>query len=103
MRERGRTVSDHSGADVVTSGVPYTVTAVNGRVPGSLDDFGTDVVEVVASRREQLVTICGTGRRVDDRSVVIHEKTFDGAGKDVRTWEITAHDDSFEATERSIF
>jgi hypothetical protein len=100
---KGADVSDHSGADVVASGVPYTVTAVNGRAPGSLDDFGTDIVEVVASRREQVVTICGAGRRVDDRSVVIHEKTYDGAGKDVRTWEITADADNFEATERSIF
>ena len=99
----GAKVSDHSGADEVASGVPYSVTAVNGRVPGSLDDFGTDIVEVVASRREQRVTICGAGRRVDDRSVVIHEKTYDGSGKDVRTWEITGDADRFEATELSIF
>ena len=96
-------MSDHSGADEVASGLPYSVTAVNGRVPGSLDDFGTDIVEVVASRREQRVTICGAGRRVDDRSVVIHEKTFGGSGKDVRTWEITGDAARFEATERSIF
>ena len=96
-------MSDHSGADEVVSGVPYIVTAVNGRVPRSLDDFGSDIVEVVASSRQERVTICGAGRRVDDRSVVIHEKTFDGAGKDVRTWEITANADRFEASERSIF
>ena len=94
-------MSDHSGADVVTSGVPYTVTAVNGRVPTSLDDFGTEIVEVVLSRRAQRATICGPGRRVDDRAVVIHEKTYDGSGKDVRTWLITANADGFEATEPS--
>ena len=44
-------MSDHNGVDAVASGVPYIVTAVNGRVPGSLDDFGTDIVEVLASRR----------------------------------------------------
>ncbi len=99
----GADVSDDSGVDAVASGVPYTVTAVNGRVPGSLDDFGTDIVEVVASHRAQRVTICGAGRHVDDRSVVIHEKTHDGAGRDVRTWEITADADRFEATQRSIF
>ena len=97
-------MSDHSRVDEVASGVAYTVTAVNGRVPGSLDDFGgTGIVEVVASHREQRVTICGSGQRIDDRSVVIHEKTYDGAGKDVRTWEITVGADRFEATERSIF
>ena len=94
---------NHSGADAIASGVPYTVTAVNGRVPGSLDDFGADIVEVVASRRQQRVTICGAGRRVDDRSALIHEKTHDGSGKDVRTWEITADAGGFDATERSIF
>ena len=83
--------------------MPYTVTAVNGRVPGCLDDFGTDIVEVAVSRREQRVTICGAGRRMDDRSVVIHEKTYHGSGKDVRTWEITGDADRFEATERSTF
>ena len=96
-------MSDHSGADVVASGVPYIVTAVGGRVPGSLDDFAADLVEVVASRGEQRVTICGAGRRIDELMVVIHEKTFDGTGKDVRTWEIRGEADSFEATERSIF
>ena len=96
-------MSDHSGVDEVASGVPYVVTAVNGRVPGSLDDFGTDIVEVAVSHREQRVTICGAGRRVDDLSVVIHEKTFDGSGKDVRTWEITGDAKRFEATERSTF
>src|SRR5829696_1371739 len=99
----GAEVSDHSGVNAVTSGVPYTVTAVNGRLPGSLDDFGTDIVELVASLRAQQVTICGSGRRVDDRCVVVHEKTNDGAGKDVRTWEITADAGPFEATERSIY
>ena len=99
----GAEVSDHSGVNAVTSGVPYTVTAVNGRLPGSLDDFGTDIVELVASLRAQQVTICGSGRRVDDRCVVVHEKTNDGAGKDVRTWEITADAGTFEATERSIY
>jgi hypothetical protein len=96
-------VPDHSGADEIVSGVPYTVTVVNGRVPGSLDDFVSDIVEVVASGRQQRLTICGSGRRVDVRSVVIHEKTYDGVGKDVRTWEITANADRFQATERSIF
>ena len=96
-------MSDHSGADEVVSGVPYIVTAVNGRVPWSLDDFSTDTVEVIASRHQQRVTICGAGRRVDERSVVIHEKTWDGAGKDVRTWEVTANADGFEAAERSVF
>ena len=96
-------MSNHSGADAVVSGVSYSVTAVNGRVPGSLDDFGSDIVEVVATRRAQRVTICGAGRRVDDRSAVIHEKTYGGAGKDVRTWEITADADRFEATERASY
>ena len=99
----GGGVSDHSGVDAVASGVPYTVAAVNGRSPGSLHDFGTDIVELVASLRAQQVTICGSGRRVDHRSVVVHEKTDDGAGKDVRTWEITADAGTFEATERSIY
>lgn len=96
-------MSDHSGADVVASGVPYNVTAVNGRAPGSLEDFGTDIVEMVVSRGDQRLTIRGTGRRVDDRIAVVHEKTYDGTGKDVRTWEITGESDGFAATERSIF
>ena len=35
--------------------------------------------------------------------MVIHEKTYDGSGKDVRTWEITGNADRFKATERSIY
>jgi len=85
---------------MVASGAPYTVTAVNGRVPGSLDDFGDGGVEVVVSRA---VTIRGTGRRTDAQTAVVHEKTLDGGGKDLRTWAITMNGTRFEATERSMF
>ena len=96
-------MTDHSGADEVVSGVPYAVTAVNGQPPGSLDDFGCDVVEVVVSHGHRQVTVRGSGQRVDVSTVVIHEKTFDGTGKDVRTWQISAAGEGFEATERSVF
>ncbi len=96
-------MSDHNMADVVASGMPYSTTAVNGRTPASLDDFGTDSVEVVVTHNDQRITIHGTGHRVDDHTVVIHEKADGGVGKDVRTWDITGDAGEFEATERSIF
>jgi hypothetical protein len=95
-------MSDHSGAEVVVSGVPYTVTAVNGRAPASLDDFAGDIVEVAIARGDQRLMVRGTSR-VDHDSVVIHEKTFDGAGKDVRTWHVSVEADGFQATERSMY
>jgi hypothetical protein len=96
-------MSDHGGAEGVGSGLSYSVMSVNGRVPGSLDDFGTDIVEVTLSRGEQFLRILGTWQRVDDRSVVMFEKTHDGTGKDLRTWAIIVDANGLEAIERSMF
>ena len=96
-------MSDHSDAEGAGSGLPYSVMSVNGRVPRSLDDFGADIVEIALSRGEQRLRILGTCQRVDDRSVVVYEKTHDGAGKDLRTWEIIGDANGLEAIERSMF
>ena len=97
-------MSDHSAVDEVASGVPYRVVSVNGRPPGELDALLINEVTVItAALGGQQVTIHGSAHRVDDRTVVIHEKSHDGTGKDVRTWAVKAVLDGLEAVERAVF
>ena len=58
---------------------------------------------IVADRGEQEVAIHGDAGRVDQQTVVIHEKAIAGTGKDVRTWAITTSGDGLEAVERSMY
>ncbi len=97
-------MSDHSKVDEVASGAPYRVVSVNGQPPGDLDAILTDGVSViVAARGEQEVTIHGDAGRVDQHTVLIHEKAMAGTGKDVRTWAVTARGDGLQAVERSMY
>lgn len=90
-------MSDFSKVDPVISGADYTVQIVNGRKPQTLDDFTAhDVVTFVAVCGSQTTQVCGSSNVVGD-TVVVHEKTEDGAGKDVRMWSISPNGDSFEA------
>jgi hypothetical protein len=87
----------------VASGKPYVVTAVGDHPPAVLDDFlGDGVVSVTVADDRGALVIIGSSRR-DGEDVVLYEKGRDGAGKDVRTWRIGAHDGHFEAVERAIF
>ena len=96
-------MSDHSHVDEVGSGVPYTVTLVNGHAASDLEDFvSADVLVMSVARAGHEVTVHGAARRLDD-IVVVHEKSLDGNGKDVRTWQVARADHQFEAVERSMF
>jgi hypothetical protein len=68
----------------VPSGLVYTVTAVNGRPPRSLDDFTIDAT-VTATLKNRSVEFDGVGS-VTATGVRFHEKS--GDGKDVRVWMI---------------
>jgi len=95
---------DHSRVDEVASGVPYRVVSVNGQSPGDLEAILTDGVSIIVTALgDQEVTIHGEAGRVDQQTVVIHEKTIYGTGKDVRTWAITMGGDGLEAVERSTY
>lgn len=97
-------MSDHSGVDAVASGAAYRVVSVNGQPAGDLDALVVDDVSVfVAARGDQEVIVHGSARRVDEETVIVHEKAYDGTGKDVRTWALTATDDGLEAVERSTY
>ena len=85
------------------SGRPYTVTAVNQGVPGCLDDFVAEpVAAITVAAANQVVEIHGSAH-VDAGSVVVHEKDDGGMGKDVRTWQIAAHDGHFEAVQKPLY
>lgn len=93
-------MSDRSNVDPVASGVPYTVTEVNGRPPAVLSDF-TDhsIIELTVARGNSIVQILGSVH-LDPSGTIVHEKDGDGIGKDVRVWVIRATDGGFEAVER---
>jgi hypothetical protein len=83
-----------SSRESVASGRPHLVVEVSGGQPVDLDDFVGDVsfVSVVGT---QTYRIEGTGAR-NDAGVRFFEK--DAAGKDLRTWQVTATDaGDFEA------
>ena len=97
-------MTDHSGAEGVASGAPYRVVSVNGQPADDLEALLTgEVIAITVSLGGQEVVVHGSARRVDDRTIVVHEKTYDGTGKDVRTWAVTATHDGLEAVERSMF
>lgn len=85
-----------AAGDPVSSGRPYPVVKVNGRIPASLADFvGHLSVVIDCGGTEQIITGIGD-RRVD--LVRFHEKDL-GTGKDVRMWQIdSANPSGFAAT-----
>jgi hypothetical protein len=96
-------MTDHSGVDDVASGAPYRVTSINGAEPRGLASISTDdVVVITAALGRQEVTIHGAAHS-DGNGVVIHEKTADGTGKDVRTWRLVETGAGLEAVERSMY
>ncbi|MFH5821114.1 hypothetical protein [Georgenia sp. AZ-5] len=75
-----------SAPDFVVSGVPYSVTDVEGRTPagtGDLTGRTTFAVEGYTGRH----VVSGEGVLADDGSVRFLEKD-PAAGKDVRAWRI---------------
>ncbi len=86
----------------VVSGIPYAVSAVDGRRPFSLTDF-------VGAHRLQLTddghasVIEGLGLRTGPDAVTFAEKRH-GGGKDVREWRITGGPaDGFRAEHEATF
>ena len=96
-------MSDHSKVDDVASGAPYQVVAVDGSPASGVRDIPeADVVVIHVRHGQQHVTIHGAVHHADGIAIV-HEKTHDGTGKDVRTWEIRPRGSGFDASERSLF
>ena len=95
-------MENHSSAQVV-SRVPYVVTDVAGRPPGSLADF-TGSMRFTAVHDHTECDISGVGAAATDDRVRFSEKA-DGTGKDVRVWQITrsAADNSYQACTVSTF
>ena len=81
-------MSDQSRVDAVSSGTPYSVSAVDGRPPQNLDDFvAEDVVTLIINNEAQEVIVQGSAVRTED-TVLVYEKDGAGSGKDVRTWRV---------------
>jgi hypothetical protein len=79
--------------EMVVSGVPYTVTSVDGRPPTTLDDFVGLTAFVVTGRTGEH-QVAGEGDLHDD-VVRFYEKTSGGIGKDVRVWTLRPTEDGF--------
>ena len=71
---------------LVASGVPYAVRTVNDRSPSSMDDFD-GLVAVAVEGVTGTHVIHGISAHADG-TVRLFEKSDDGVGKDVRTWDI---------------
>jgi hypothetical protein len=82
--------------ELVASGVPYAVRSVNDRSPSSIADFdgvvAVAVEGVTGSHLIHGVTAC------TDDSACLYEKSEDGVGKDIRTWQIRHDGTGFTAT-----
>ena len=76
----------------VVSGVPYAVREVDGRTPTSLEDFIGASVAMTVEGATGTHVVRGAASRVDG-VVKLYEKSDDGVGKDMRTWQISAEDD----------
>ncbi len=76
------------GQTTVLSGVPYVVSAIDGRRPSSLDDFiGAHRLLLTRDGHESVVD--GLGLQIGPSAVTFTEKLSDAGGKDVREWKIT--------------
>lgn len=76
---------------LVVSGVDYTVVSVAGRPPAALSDFVGETTFVAEGRTGQH-PVAGAGAE-HEGIVRFHEKTADGAGKDVRVWTVSTGPD----------
>ena len=96
-------MSDFSKVDPVISGADYTVSTVGGQQPRTLDDFTAgETVSFVAVCGSHVTEVCGSWRIVGD-TLVVHEKSEQGIGKDVRTWSISARGGGFDAVSPSVY
>ena len=85
--------------ELVASGVPYAVRTVNDRSPSSIADFD-GIVTVAIEGVTGAHVIRGVSAHADG-TVRLFEKSEDGLGKDIRTWDIhPATSAGFTATPR---
>jgi hypothetical protein len=84
----------------VPSGMSVPVLAVEGRTPGSLEDFAGDVSFLVDLDPPHLVQGCGT---VQGTTVRFHEKDVGNTGKDIRVWAVRAQGSRFVAEHDAQF
>jgi hypothetical protein len=83
--------------DMIVSGVPYEVTAVEGQAPAELSDF-TGPVTMTTHGPTGDHEVSGAGGSEHDGAVRVHEKDHEGTGKDVRVWTVSGGpDDGFVA------
>ena len=88
-------------ADATASGMPYSVIAVAGAQPHSVDQFiGENAFTI--SKGDMTSQVCGTGTP-DQHGVRFHEKTSGADAKDVRVWEIRPTNGGFTAATVSSF
>ena len=84
----------------VPSGMSVPVLAVEGRIPGRLEDFTGDVSFLVDLDPPHLVQGCGS---VNGSSVRFHEKDVSNSGKDIRVWLVRAQGVRFVAEHDAQF
>lgn len=84
--------------ELVVSGVPYAVLLVNDRIPtGAADFVGVVAVTIEGSSGRHVIRGDGAPRGGGAR---LYEKSEDGLGKDIRTWQIDPREEpaGFTAT-----
>lgn len=83
-----------SATDVsVESGQGYTITAIDGQQPDSLDDFTGDI-HLTLTRNGQVLHVTGAGSPPAKDSVRFYQKDATFHDRDIRVWTITQTDDS---------
>jgi hypothetical protein len=85
----------------VVSGMPYTVTAVSGRGPSSLEEF-VGATEFTVDKGAVPYVVWGSGALSGDL-VRFHEKDKGPDGKDIRVWQITRRPDGFAAESVAMY
>ncbi len=74
----------------IISGVPYTVSAVDGRAAFTLDDF-IGAHHLLLTHDDERSLVDGLGLRIGPDTVTFSEKAGSATGKDAREWKITGH------------
>ena len=81
-----------AAAEPVESGQGYTIIEVDGREPGSLDEFIGDV-HLILARNDLRLHVVGAGSRSGD-AVRFYQKDLTLHDRDIRVWSLTQVDDT---------
>lgn len=76
----------------IISGMPYTITEIDGSEPHSIDDFARDEASFAIDLQGMTYRVAGDGARRGE-GVRFHEKDVSADGKDIRIWNVSRRED----------